>query len=62
MLESDDDIACILAHEMAHRVLRHDVEKASLAHLLDILFIFLGSLIWLIIPDDLFSLVTQFIR
>ena len=61
MLKSDDDIACILGHEIAHRVLRHDVDKASRGHLLEILFICLGSLIWLILPDDLTSFVTQMI-
>ena len=59
MLESDDDIACILGHEMAHQVLRHDVDKASRAHLLEILTICLGSFIWLIIPDDLCSFAIQ---
>jgi len=52
-MENNDEIACIMGHEMAHRVLGHDLEKATRTHLLDILVIALTSLVWLIIPDDI---------
>lgn len=58
-LENNDEIACILAHEMAHKVLGHDLEKASRGHVLDLLFIALAAVVWLVLPSDLLSFITQ---
>ena len=62
MMESNDEIACILGHEMAHRVLGHDVEKASRGHVLDIIIIGLTSFIWFIIPDDIVAFIAMSLR
>ena len=61
-MENNDEIACIMGHEMAHRVLGHDLEKATRSHLLDILVIALTSLVWLIIPDDIVAFLMSTVR
>ena len=61
-MENNDEIACILGHEMAHRVLGHDVEKASRGHLLDMIIIGLSSFIWFMIPDDIVAFIVMSLR
>ena len=62
MLQNNDEIACVLGHELAHRVLGHDVENLSRGHLIDILFIAMAAILWLVLPSDLIAIVTQSIR
>merc|ERR1711962_782549 len=59
MLQNNDEIACVLGHELAHRVLGHDVENLSRGHLIDILFIAMAALLWLVLPSDLVAFVAQ---
>jgi len=60
-LDGTDELGVVLGHEMAHAVLSHDVEKASLGHVLDLIFMVLAPLIWLLLPSDLLSFITQYI-
>ena len=62
MLQNNDEIACVLGHELAHRVLGHDVENLSRGHMIDILAIVVAAIIWLVLPSDLVAFVTQSIR
>ena len=61
-MENNDEIACIMGHEMAHHMLRHDVEKGSLTNILGLLVIGLTSIIWFIIPDDIVAIIVSWIR
>ncbi|OAF65226.1 Metalloendopeptidase OMA1, mitochondrial [Intoshia linei] len=53
--QNDNDLAIILAHEMAHIILKHGSEKISMSHIMDVLLIIISATIWLILPTDMFS-------
>ncbi|NWR71042.1 OMA1 Metalloendopeptidase, partial [Centropus unirufus] len=55
-------LSFILAHEIAHAVLEHAAEKASLVHLLDFLSLIFLTMIWAICPRDSLALVGQWIQ
>ncbi|NWS78136.1 OMA1 Metalloendopeptidase, partial [Crotophaga sulcirostris] len=55
-------LSFILAHEIAHAVLEHAAEKASLVHLLDFLSLIFLTMIWAICPRDSFAVVGQLIQ
>ncbi|CAG7726591.1 unnamed protein product [Allacma fusca] len=50
--ETDDELAVILAHEMAHAVLGHAAENASYCHLMDLVMVIPIALLWAILPSD----------
>ncbi|XP_026507635.1 metalloendopeptidase OMA1, mitochondrial isoform X1 [Terrapene carolina triunguis] len=52
----------ILGHEIAHAVLGHAAEKASLVHFLDFLSLILLTMIWAVCPRDSLAIVGQLIQ
>ncbi|KAF5900459.1 histone H2A deubiquitinase MYSM1-like, partial [Clarias magur] len=65
MLEAVEDIhqlAFVLGHEMAHALLGHAAEQATLSHVLDVLSMLLLTMIWAICPLDSLSLLGQWIQ
>ncbi|GFO03230.1 metalloendopeptidase oma1, mitochondrial [Plakobranchus ocellatus] len=56
---TQDQLAIILGHEMAHAVLEHGVEELSLASLVDVLVIFSLAALWCIIPSDGIAVITH---
>ncbi|XP_063981527.1 integrin alpha-4-like [Diachasmimorpha longicaudata] len=55
--ENDDQLAIILAHEMAHVLLQHPIEQVSRNALLDILLAAPIAIIWATFPDLLAFLI-----
>ncbi|XP_053549600.1 metalloendopeptidase OMA1, mitochondrial [Bombina bombina] len=49
----------ILSHELAHAVLEHTAEKASVSHFLDFLFLISLAVIWAVCPMDSLAVVGQ---
>ncbi|XP_019147432.1 metalloendopeptidase OMA1, mitochondrial [Corvus cornix cornix] len=65
LLDAVSDIhqlSFILGHEIAHAVLEHAAEKASLVHLLDFLSLIFLTMIWAICPRDSLAVVGQWIQ
>ncbi|XP_040326333.1 metalloendopeptidase OMA1, mitochondrial isoform X3 [Herpailurus yagouaroundi] len=65
LLNSVTDIhqlSFLLGHEIAHAVLGHAAEKASLVHLLDFLGMIFLTMIWAVCPRDSFALLGQWIQ
>ncbi|KAK3740863.1 hypothetical protein RRG08_011325 [Elysia crispata] len=59
LANTQDQLAIILGHEMAHAVLEHGVEELSLASLVDLVIIFCLAAIWCIIPSDGIAVITH---
>uniref|UniRef100_A0A9L0RI27 Metalloendopeptidase OMA1, mitochondrial n=1 Tax=Equus caballus TaxID=9796 RepID=A0A9L0RI27_HORSE len=55
-------LSFLLGHEIAHAVLGHAAEKASLVHLLDFLGLIFLTMIWAICPRDSLALLSQWIQ
>ncbi|XP_040465820.1 metalloendopeptidase OMA1, mitochondrial [Falco naumanni] len=55
-------LSFILGHEIAHAVLQHAAEKASLVHFLDFLSLIFLTMIWAICPRDSLAVVAQWIQ
>ncbi|XP_075037856.1 metalloendopeptidase OMA1, mitochondrial isoform X2 [Mixophyes fleayi] len=55
-------LAFILGHELAHAILEHTAEKASVSHFLDFLFLISLTMIWAICPMDSLAIVGQWIQ
>ncbi|KAM6263790.1 metalloendopeptidase OMA1, mitochondrial isoform 1-T2 [Spheniscus humboldti] len=55
-------LSFILGHEIAHAVLEHAAEKASLVHFLDFLSLIFLAMIWAICPRDSLAVVGQWIQ
>uniref|UniRef100_A0A8C8SU48 Metalloendopeptidase OMA1, mitochondrial n=1 Tax=Pelusios castaneus TaxID=367368 RepID=A0A8C8SU48_9SAUR len=55
-------LSFILGHEIAHAVLGHAAEKASLVHFLDFLSLILLTMIWAVCPRDSLAIVGQWIQ
>ncbi|XP_032864716.2 metalloendopeptidase OMA1, mitochondrial isoform X2 [Tyto alba] len=65
LLDAVSDIhqlSFILGHEIAHAVLEHAAEKASLVHFLDFLSLIFLTVIWAICPRDSLAVVGQWIQ
>ncbi|XP_069334097.1 metalloendopeptidase OMA1, mitochondrial [Eulemur rufifrons] len=65
LLNSVNDIhqlSFLLGHEIAHAVLGHAAEKASLVHLLDFLGMIFLTMIWAICPRDSLAILGQWIQ
>ncbi|KAM5148135.1 metalloendopeptidase OMA1, mitochondrial, partial [Mantella aurantiaca] len=57
-----DQLAFILCHEMAHVILDHSAEKASVSHLLDFLFLISLVMMWAVCPVDSLAVVGHWIQ
>lgn len=57
--QNDDQLAIIIAHEMAHALLNHGIEQVSYVQLLDFFIIVTMAAIWCILPTDGISLISQ---
>ncbi|XP_067391593.1 metalloendopeptidase OMA1, mitochondrial isoform X3 [Emydura macquarii macquarii] len=55
-------LSFILGHEIAHAVLGHAAEKASLVHFLDFLSLIVLTMIWAVCPRDSLAVVGQWIQ
>ncbi|KAH1166642.1 metalloendopeptidase OMA1, mitochondrial isoform X1 [Mauremys mutica] len=55
-------LSFILGHEIAHAVLGHAAEKASLVHFLDFLSLILLTMIWAVCPRDSLAVVGHWIQ
>ncbi|KAL8178591.1 UNVERIFIED_CONTAM: metalloendopeptidase [Gekko kuhli] len=55
-------LSFILGHEIAHVVLGHAAEKASLVHFLDFLSLILLTMIWAVCPRDSLAIIGQWIQ
>ncbi|XP_062306079.1 metalloendopeptidase OMA1, mitochondrial [Osmerus eperlanus] len=65
MLEAISDVhqlAIILGHEMAHALIEHAAEEASVSHILDFLFVLLLTAIWAVCPRDSLAVLGQWIQ
>ncbi|BFZ16379.1 hypothetical protein BsWGS_19418 [Bradybaena similaris] len=56
---TQDQLAIILGHEMAHAVLEHGIEELSLGRFVDVFVIFCLAAIWCIMPFDGIALFTH---
>lgn len=62
MLEAVADVhqlTVVLGHEMAHALLAHAAEQASLSHVLDLLSLIVLTAIWAVCPRDSIALLGQ---
>ncbi|NWR62080.1 OMA1 Metalloendopeptidase, partial [Bucorvus abyssinicus] len=57
-----DQLSFILGHEIAHAVLAHAAEKASVVHFLDFLSLIFLALIWAICPRDSLAVIGEWIQ
>ncbi|XP_073936092.1 metalloendopeptidase OMA1, mitochondrial isoform X3 [Castor canadensis] len=55
-------LSFLLGHEIAHAVLGHAAEKASMVHLLDFLGMIFLTMIWAICPRDSLAILGQWIQ
>ncbi|XP_060222033.1 metalloendopeptidase OMA1, mitochondrial isoform X5 [Meriones unguiculatus] len=55
-------LSFLLGHEIAHAVLGHAAEKASLVHLLDFLGMIFLTMIWAVCPRDSLAVLGQWIQ
>uniref|UniRef100_A0A3Q2GL65 Metalloendopeptidase OMA1, mitochondrial n=1 Tax=Cyprinodon variegatus TaxID=28743 RepID=A0A3Q2GL65_CYPVA len=51
-----DQLMIVLGHEMAHAILDHSAEQASLSHVVDLLALILVTAIWALCPTDSLAL------
>uniref|UniRef100_A0A1A8HSM5 Metalloendopeptidase OMA1, mitochondrial n=3 Tax=Nothobranchius TaxID=28779 RepID=A0A1A8HSM5_NOTKU len=51
-----DQLMIVLGHEMAHAILEHSAEQASLSHIVDLLSLILVTAIWALCPGDFLAL------
>ncbi|XP_003745044.1 metalloendopeptidase OMA1, mitochondrial [Galendromus occidentalis] len=59
--ENDDQLGCVLAHEISHAVLNHGAELMSYTSFLD-LFVIIGlAAIWAIMPTDIVAIITHWL-
>ncbi|XP_053099078.1 metalloendopeptidase OMA1, mitochondrial isoform X2 [Hemicordylus capensis] len=57
-----NQLSFILGHEIAHAVLGHAAEKASLVHFLDFLSLIILTMIWAACPRDSLAILGQWIQ
>ncbi|KAM6457013.1 metalloendopeptidase OMA1, mitochondrial isoform 1-T4 [Liasis olivaceus] len=57
-----NQLSFILGHEIAHAILGHNTEKASLMHFLDFFSVILLTMIWAICPQDSLAVLSQWIQ
>ncbi|KAM5323729.1 metalloendopeptidase OMA1, mitochondrial isoform 1-T5 [Glossophaga mutica] len=55
-------LSFILGHEIAHAVLEHAAEKASVVHLLDFLGLIFLTMIWAVCPRDSLAILGQWLQ
>uniref|UniRef100_A0A0P4WN92 Metalloendopeptidase OMA1, mitochondrial n=2 Tax=Scylla olivacea TaxID=85551 RepID=A0A0P4WN92_SCYOL len=61
ILENDDQVAAVLAHEMSHVILEHVAEHLSRDYLLDLFILFPVALTWAFLPNDLLAAVSHWL-
>ncbi|KAM9324643.1 metalloendopeptidase OMA1, mitochondrial [Gastrophryne carolinensis] len=61
-VEDIHQLTFLMGHEIAHAILDHTAEKASVDHFLDFLFLISLVVIWAICPMDSLAVLTQWIQ
>lgn len=61
VLDNDDQVAAVLAHEMSHTVLEHVAEHFSRESFLDLIILFPVALTWAFLPNDLLAAVSHWL-
>lgn len=61
VLDNDDQVAAILAHEMSHAILDHAAEHINQGYLLDLVILVPVALIWAILPSDLLAMISHWL-
>ncbi|XP_045115631.1 metalloendopeptidase OMA1, mitochondrial-like isoform X2 [Portunus trituberculatus] len=61
VLDNDDQVAAVLAHEMSHTILEHVAEHLSQNYLLDLVILFPVALIWAVLPNDLLAALSHWL-
>ncbi|XP_032232170.2 metalloendopeptidase OMA1, mitochondrial isoform X2 [Nematostella vectensis] len=62
MLPNEGALATILGHEMAHAILRHAAEQASVHGVVNLFVVVLLAILWALIPTDYLALAAQWIQ
>uniref|UniRef100_A0A3B3D9N6 Metalloendopeptidase OMA1, mitochondrial n=1 Tax=Oryzias melastigma TaxID=30732 RepID=A0A3B3D9N6_ORYME len=57
-----DQLISVLGHEMAHVILDHSAEQASLSHIVDLLSLLLLTAIWAVCPTDTMALLGGWVK
>ncbi|XP_041862351.1 metalloendopeptidase OMA1, mitochondrial isoform X2 [Melanotaenia boesemani] len=57
-----DQLIIVLGHEMAHAILDHSAEQASLSHVVDLLSLILVTAIWAMCPGDSLAVLGQWAK
>ncbi|KAM9762313.1 metalloendopeptidase OMA1, mitochondrial isoform 1-T1 [Menidia menidia] len=57
-----DQLTIVLGHEMAHAILEHSAEQASLSHVVDLLSLILVTAIWAMCPADSLAVLGQWAK
>uniref|UniRef100_A0A8C5D0Y7 Metalloendopeptidase OMA1, mitochondrial n=1 Tax=Gouania willdenowi TaxID=441366 RepID=A0A8C5D0Y7_GOUWI len=55
-------LTIVLGHEMAHALLGHSAEQASLSHVMDLLTLILLTVIWALCPKDSLAMVGHWVQ
>ncbi|XP_015523282.1 metalloendopeptidase OMA1, mitochondrial [Neodiprion lecontei] len=53
MIENEDQLSFIIAHEMAHSLLKHAMEQVSNGFIIDVLLLLPIVIIWALFPDSI---------
>ncbi|XP_026201164.1 metalloendopeptidase OMA1, mitochondrial isoform X2 [Anabas testudineus] len=65
MLDAVADVhqlTVVLGHEMAHAILAHSAEQASLSHVVDLLSLILLTAVWAVCPRDSLAVLGQWVQ
>lgn len=59
-VDSDDELAGVLGHEISHAILQHTAENLSRSAIIDVLSVVLVLTIWTIVPSDIAAIFVQY--
>ncbi|KAK3754642.1 hypothetical protein QZH41_014927 [Actinostola sp. cb2023] len=62
VLANDSALATILGHEMAHAILKHGAEQASLHGVINLFIVVSLAIFWAILPTDYLAIAAQWIQ
>ncbi|KXJ14754.1 Metalloendopeptidase OMA1, mitochondrial [Exaiptasia diaphana] len=62
ILPNDSALATILGHEMAHAILKHGAEQASLHGIINLFIVISLAILWAILPTDFLAISAQWFQ